>query len=83
VPFGALLGGALGEAIGPRGALLVAGFATPVKTTPLWEVIAEAWRQQSSIPSRWQHAAMPAGARDDRRVSFSLSEGLTPASRGC
>jgi len=34
VPFGALLGGALGEAIGPRGALLVAGVG--VLLTPLW-----------------------------------------------
>jgi predicted MFS family arabinose efflux permease len=34
VPLGALLGGALGEAIGPRGALLVAGVG--VLLTPLW-----------------------------------------------
>jgi predicted MFS family arabinose efflux permease len=34
VPFGALLGGALGEAIGPRGALLVAGVG--ILLTPLW-----------------------------------------------
>jgi hypothetical protein len=36
VPFGALLGGALGEAIGPRGALLVAGVG--ILLTPLWLV---------------------------------------------
>jgi hypothetical protein len=34
VPFGALLGGALGEAIGPRGALLVAGVG--ILLTPVW-----------------------------------------------
>jgi hypothetical protein len=34
VPVGALLGGALGEAIGPRGALLVAGVG--VLLTPVW-----------------------------------------------
>jgi predicted MFS family arabinose efflux permease len=34
VPLGALLGGFLGEAIGPRGALLVAGVG--VLLTPLW-----------------------------------------------
>ena len=34
VPLGALLGGALGDAIGPRGALLVAGVG--ILLTPLW-----------------------------------------------
>jgi predicted MFS family arabinose efflux permease len=34
VPFGALLGGALGETIGPRGALLVAGVG--ILLTPAW-----------------------------------------------
>jgi predicted MFS family arabinose efflux permease len=34
VPVGALVGGALGEAIGPRGALLVAGVG--VLLTPVW-----------------------------------------------
>ena len=34
VPLGALLGGALGEAISPRGALLVAGVG--ILLTPLW-----------------------------------------------
>jgi hypothetical protein len=33
-PLGSLLGGALGEAIGPRGALLMAGAG--VLLTPLW-----------------------------------------------
>jgi predicted MFS family arabinose efflux permease len=34
VPLGALLGGALGDAIGPRGALLVAGVG--ILLTPMW-----------------------------------------------
>jgi hypothetical protein len=34
VPLGALLGGALGEAIGPRGALLVAGVG--LLLSPVW-----------------------------------------------
>ena len=34
VPLGALLGGALGDAIGPRGALLVAGLG--ILLTPVW-----------------------------------------------
>src|SRR5207253_5970466 len=34
VPLGALLGGALGDAIGPRGALLVAGIG--ILLTPVW-----------------------------------------------
>jgi hypothetical protein len=34
VPLGALLGGALGDAIGARGALLVAGVG--ILLTPMW-----------------------------------------------
>ena len=50
VPLGALLGGALGDAIGPRGALLVAGVG--ILLTPLWLLFSPVRSLRSVVQGR-------------------------------
>ncbi len=50
VPLGALLGGALGEAISPRGALLVAGVG--ILLTPLWLLFSPVRSLRSVVQGR-------------------------------